>query len=343
MKIGNLEVYGIIYKIENLVNGKVYIGQTMQSNGFKDRYSYGGNGIERVYKHHRNNSVNGFCYNTHLLHSIDKYGLEYFSVSEVFDIAFSKEELDIKEKCWIKIYNSTNPNYGYNKADGGNMGGSPSIETRKKLSKSLKGVNKGKNPFDKMTEEEKKIRSYKWHKTMEDKSEEEKQRLRNIKSKNAKGKNNPMYGVHLCRDKNGSAKKVICLTTNKVFNCILDACDYYNCDKHRIINCCKKKTKHGGKLKNGTRLTWMYYEEYINLSKEELEEHLKWVNDKTKNEKRIKVFKNETFLGIFNSAKELEEQSENIFGINLKRNGIARVCRGEWKQYKGYTFKYINN
>lgn len=28
MKIGNIEVYGIIYKITNTINGKCYIGQT---------------------------------------------------------------------------------------------------------------------------------------------------------------------------------------------------------------------------------------------------------------------------------------------------------------------------
>lgn len=36
MKIGNLEVYGVIYKITNKVNNKVYIGQTVL--GFKKRY-----------------------------------------------------------------------------------------------------------------------------------------------------------------------------------------------------------------------------------------------------------------------------------------------------------------
>ena len=40
VKIGNLEVHGIIYKIENLVNHKVYIGQTTQ--GFNKRYNYSG-------------------------------------------------------------------------------------------------------------------------------------------------------------------------------------------------------------------------------------------------------------------------------------------------------------
>ena len=29
MKIGNLKIYGIIYKIQNKINNKVYIGQTI--------------------------------------------------------------------------------------------------------------------------------------------------------------------------------------------------------------------------------------------------------------------------------------------------------------------------
>ena len=59
MKIGNLEVYGIIYKIENLVNGKVYIGQTIQ--GFDKRYSENGiNSVEKVYNHHNHYTPTGY-------------------------------------------------------------------------------------------------------------------------------------------------------------------------------------------------------------------------------------------------------------------------------------------
>lgn len=39
MKIGNLNVYGVIYKITNKINDKVYIGQTID--GFKVRYDGG--------------------------------------------------------------------------------------------------------------------------------------------------------------------------------------------------------------------------------------------------------------------------------------------------------------
>lgn len=115
MKIGNFEVYGIIYKIENLINGKVYIGQTMQS--FNLRYCSKGKGVERVYKRHLMFRENGYLYNRHLLEAFEKYGLENFIVNECLDVAFSKYELNIKEQCWIQYYNSYKN--GYNNTLGG--------------------------------------------------------------------------------------------------------------------------------------------------------------------------------------------------------------------------------
>ena len=120
IKIGNLEVYGIIYKIENLVNHKVYIGQTTR--GFKSRYIGNNNTkpiewVYRAYNYYMDKKPSS-C-NKHILKSINKYGFDNFSVNQILDIAFSKEELDIKEKCWIKIYNSTNSNFGYNIQNGG--------------------------------------------------------------------------------------------------------------------------------------------------------------------------------------------------------------------------------
>jgi len=104
MKIGNLEVYGIIYKITNIINDKVYIGQTTRENGFDGRYYCKGKGIERVYKYHKNSKERFDDYNEHLLNSIEKYGFNSFEVNEIFDIAFSKEELNIKEKCSVLLY-----------------------------------------------------------------------------------------------------------------------------------------------------------------------------------------------------------------------------------------------
>ena len=122
MRIGNLEVYGIIYKITNKINGKSYIGQTTQKRGFTDRYKGSGIGIERVYGHYKKEIENNNTHshnNYHLFNSIEKYGFENFEVIEIYDIAFSQEELNIKEQIYIKYFDCINN--GYNKLEGGQI------------------------------------------------------------------------------------------------------------------------------------------------------------------------------------------------------------------------------
>lgn len=128
MKVGNIEVYGVIYKIRNKVNNKVYIGQTI--NGFDKRYPYSGEGIEKVYNTCLKNNESGLWYNRHLFSSIKKYGFSSFEVFPILDVAFSKEELDIKEDIYIKLNNSIKKGYN-NKTGGGN--GIPSEETIGKM------------------------------------------------------------------------------------------------------------------------------------------------------------------------------------------------------------------
>lgn len=112
-------MYGVIYKIENNINNKVYIGQTINTNGFNGRYSY---------------NLEENTHNEHLKNSILKYGIENFNIDKEFDIANSQEELDEKEIYWIEYYNSTDPNFGYNKKEGG-YGGVLSDESKLKISK----------------------------------------------------------------------------------------------------------------------------------------------------------------------------------------------------------------
>lgn len=58
-------------------------------------------------------------------------------------------------------------------------------------------------------------------------------------------------------------KKIICMTTKKIFESIKEASLYYKCGSSGICNCCKNKRKTCGQLPNGTKLKWMYYEDYI--------------------------------------------------------------------------------
>lgn len=115
--INDKEYYGIIYKIENIINHKVYIGQTTSPQGFNGRYNGKGNGIERVYNYCNNRKNIGKGYNQHLLKSIEKYGFDAFVVNEVFDVALTFDELNDKEYFYVKQFDSYYN--GYNQTLGG--------------------------------------------------------------------------------------------------------------------------------------------------------------------------------------------------------------------------------
>ena len=66
---------------------------------------------------------------------------------------------------------------------------------------------------------------------------------------------------------NAKYKKVICITTHKIFNTITEASEFYKIDGGHISKCCKGKQKTCGKLTDGTRMQWMYYEDYLKLNK----------------------------------------------------------------------------
>jgi group I intron endonuclease len=104
----------IIYKIVNNINGKIYVGQTIQKL------------VRRIGYHFWQNK-------TPIQKAMNKYGIQSFTVS-VIDSAYSKEILDEKERYWIKQLNCKSPN-GYNLTDGGEGLGNPTDEIRKKISK----------------------------------------------------------------------------------------------------------------------------------------------------------------------------------------------------------------
>ncbi|MFF3102995.1 hypothetical protein [Viridibacillus arvi] len=53
-------------------------------------------------------------------------------------------------------------------------------------------------------------------------------------------------------------KKVLCITTGKIFNNQYEAGDYYNCERRNISSCCNGKRNYCGKLTDGTPLQWKF-------------------------------------------------------------------------------------
>ena len=83
-------------------------------------------------------------------------------------------------------------------------------------------------------------------------------------------------------------------------------------------------------LKRGTKLGWCNYD-----SKEESKKA------RIRQRKSVEVFKDGKSLGVFESCRYIDRNSEKLFGEKLLNGNISAVCLGKLKQYKGYTFKFI--
>ena len=59
-------------------------------------------------------------------------------------------------------------------------------------------------------------------------------------------------------------KKVICITTGEIFDSLTNAANKYILKTSYISRCCRYKRNYTGKLLDGTKLVWMFYNEYIN-------------------------------------------------------------------------------
>lgn len=114
----------IIYKAQNLINNKIYIGQTVLN-------------LETRKRQHINAWRYGKTYPFAL--AIKKYGIENFSWEIIFEDDFvTIEELNDKESYYIKMYNSSVDGHGYNlRACGENK--FLSEETKLKISEAQRG------------------------------------------------------------------------------------------------------------------------------------------------------------------------------------------------------------
>lgn len=90
----------IIYKITNLINNKIYIGETIR-------------GLNKRWQEHKHETLTpGHGYNYHLHCAMRKYGIDNFTI-EIIDNC-PDEERFLTESKYIQLYDATNPDKGYN-------------------------------------------------------------------------------------------------------------------------------------------------------------------------------------------------------------------------------------
>lgn len=264
-----------IYKITNVSNGKVYIGQTKNKN-------------ERKHQHFcelRNNKHA----NRHLQNSFNKYGEESF-VYEIIDHC-NVEEIDAKEKYWINHFSSTNDKKGYNIEEGGCQTKNLSQFTRNKISKKAKArfqdpeqrrlaSERAKKRFQDPKERERlsiinkgRIRGEDFREKMSQihtgrkRPQSTKDAISKALSKRAK---TPEHCKNISKAKMGQgaggkntrSKKVVCLDNNEIFDSLRDAWEHFGVSKSTMRSACQRKGRVGAS--DGKYYHVMYHEDYLN-------------------------------------------------------------------------------
>lgn len=179
-----------IYKIENMVNGKVYIGQSKN--------------VYKRFSQHRAKLNSGTHCGRHLQFAWNQYGEECFDFALIEECR--QDELDDREIYWIEKYDSFT--HGYNATVGG--GGKRGWKTPKEVVLKRTGAN------------------------------------------------------------NVAARKVVCLNTGKIYDCIADAAQDYGLERSLITMCCKGKVKSCGGKCTGVKTVWAYYEDYLTMDEQEI-------------------------------------------------------------------------
>lgn len=246
-----------IYCIKNIVNGKMYIGQSVD--------------IFRRWCTHIRELNKNTHYSEYLQHSWNKYGITAF----VFKILIvcKLEDLNDYEIYYIEHFDTLIPN-GYNGTKGGNN-----------ISDKL--ILKAKHKSD----------------------------LTIKKSKESLKKHFRTHVAH-------NSIKVILLNTLEIFPNSFAAAKKYNCDPSSIHKCCKHLTNYCG-IHNNNKLIWLYYDEYLNLSLDDIQNML----SKSFN----KVAYNKTKVMCITTGEIFDSQTSAAIKYNMSPSTINGHLKGRSK------------
>lgn len=214
-----------IYMHRNLINNKVYIGQTRDD-------------LKRRFK-----SGYGYRSSPHFYASIQKYGWNNFEHT-ILEENLTADQANERERFWIQVFRSTEEEYGYNLTSGGR--GQPEKRSNKILRKKVY-CKETKQCFDSITE------AAEWAGL---KKTGGSNITSQIKGNRKSAGRHPETGepLHWCffeeelnlpnQERNiANSKKVQNLDTGEIFNSINEASRFYNISNVTISKSCKTNGK----------------------------------------------------------------------------------------------------
>lgn len=358
-----------IYKIENLIDHNIYIGQSSD--------------LKRRKIDHFKSLRGNYHYNKHLQRAWNKYGeINFkFTIIEKCECKLLGE----REIYWIKYYDSMNK--GYNQCAGGdspNLGVPEKTETIEKIRNTLlkkysngELVSKKRKPVICLNTLEVfdcvncKSNKYKISNTQINKCCLGKMKTAGelndiglvwmyyqdyLNQKNNLDIDKIIQDANNIRKQQGIyskvAIKVICLNNMQIYDSMVIASQETNANKDRICQCCRGNCKSAGKDKiTGLNLKWMYYDDYLNskdiLNIRELINTANSVNYKDGRTKPI----NRKIMCI-NTGEIFSTAISASQSYNTDSSCILKCCKGERKSagklngdslHWAFYEDYINN
>ena len=162
----------LVYIITNTANGKLYVGQTVDT--LRSRF------IEHRWS--GQSEIKSYTHKTAIAKAIRKYGIGNFNI-RILEVCETVEQLNQREAFWINYYNTLVP-FGYNLCGGGKNSKRAPIVGQK-----ISAANKGR------------IKTFTWRANLSKSrkgwkmSDEQKQKI----SENQKGKKRSEESIKKCR------------------------------------------------------------------------------------------------------------------------------------------------
>ena len=240
-----MEKMGLIYKVTNKINQKIYIGQTSNTLG------------ERK-KQHIQSAFNSRRPTKNYFHkAIKKYGIDNFQW-EILEDNILEKDLNKREKYWIKYYNSYLN--GYNLTEGGDSFNNIEKWRQENPQLAKESAQRGCQIMKHILtlhpekEEQRKENSKKgMQKYFQEHEQEWREKSYQIYLKHKEQVDKQFEEFH-----KQQSKKVLCINTNIIYPSASEASRQTKISQGNISACCRGERKSAGKDKNGKKLIWKY-------------------------------------------------------------------------------------